>query len=70
MKNKYEWIWIIMFLFVMGLLCVKIGKRAKVIKPSGPGTCSVACCIELEEKLLFENHELYGDIEKTRRGME
>ncbi|MCK5451504.1 MAG: hypothetical protein KAI70_07050 [Candidatus Omnitrophica bacterium] len=84
MKNKYELIWIVMFLIIIALLSFNIiMKRLPVITPSGSGGCDVAACIEVfkdtgiscgvgvDGKIFMEcNVELGETIEETRRGRE
>ena len=53
---------VVFFIIVMLVATQHILKpKVKVIEPSGPGTCSVACCIEL-----MGNGDLDVDIENSR----
>ena len=53
---------IVFFMIIMLVFIQHISKpKVKVIKPSGDGTCSVACCIEL-----MGNGDLDIDIENSR----
>jgi len=62
--DEVTWIVIVGFIMIMVVASVHISKP-KVIAPSGPGPCDVACCIEL-----MANGDLDTDIKNSRRGME
>ena len=83
--DEVSWIVGVGFIIIM-IVAAHYMLKPKVIAPSGPGVCDVACCIEIfkkhckfvpkNSKALIEckinllKSDLDSDIKKTRRGME